>query len=284
MDKKQIREFNETINHIFKMDEREVFSNEIKSLMEEIEKYKLQNCKVLILINFIQYKLNELDSHHELAKEMLKNQKNSQNLNLLNLFSKYCDDHHFLSVKKFMVDVLVEKLVEIKNFNIDQVKNSFKKINSKSQCQQTHGENIVKEESVVKYIESKLDEKKNSSKDFYDNINLTAEDLLLNNHNTNYDNIGSSNNISNLNEYTYDLKIYYSGGAESCSQNCSIKIASPVDLDSFIFYLKKRLGIYEHAKFNILILNKEKQEVQYLNNISQLSIKEVNEIKIVPDD
>lgn len=285
MDNKQTREFNETINHIFKMDEREVFSNEIKSLMEEIEKNKLQSSKVLILINFIQYKLNELDSHHQLAKEMLKTKEyNTENLLLLNIFSKYSDDEYFLSIKKYMIEVLVEKLLLIQNFSIDQVKSSLTKINSK--CQESNGENLFKEESVIKYIESKIDEKKNSSKDNFESLILTADDLLVNtvNQKTNFDNIVNSYDNSNLNEYNYDLKIYYSGGADSCSQNCSIKFSNPVNLETFIFYLKKRLGIYEHAKFNILILNKDKQEVEYLHNISQLSVKDINEIKIVPDE
>lgn len=285
MENKQTREFNETINHIFKMDEKEVFSNEIKSLLEEIEKNKLQSSKVLILINFIQYKLNELDSHHQIAKEMLKTKEyNTENLLLLNIFSKYSDDQYFLNVKKFMIEVLVEKLLLIQNFSIDQVKTSLLKINSK--CQESNGENLFKEESVIKYIESKIDEKKNSSKDNFESLILTADDLLVNtvNQKTNFDNIVNSNDNSNLNEYNYDLKIYYSGGADSCSQNCSIKFSNPVNLETFIFYLKKRLGIYEHAKFNILILNKDKQEVEYLHNISQLSLKDVNEIKIVPDE
>lgn len=285
MDNKQTREFNETINHIFKMDEKEVFSNEIKSLLEEIEKNKLQSSKVLILINFIQYKLNELDSHHQLAKEMLKTKEyNTENLLLLNIFSKYSDDQYFINVKKFMIEVLVEKLLLIQNFSIDQVKTSLTKINSK--CQESNGENLFKEESVIKYIESKIDEKKNSSKDNFESLILTADDLLVNtvNQKTNFDNIVNSNDNSNLNEYIYDLKIYYSGGADSCSQNCSIKFSNPVNLETFIFYLKKRLGIYEHAKFNILILNKDKQEVEYLHNISQLSLKDINEIKIVPDE
>lgn len=285
MDNKQTREFNETINHIFKMDEKEVFSNEIKSLLEEIEKNKLQSSKVLILINFIQYKLNELDSHHQLAKEMLKTKEyNTENLLLLNIFSKYSDDQYFINVKKFMIEVLVEKLLLIQNFSIDQVKTSLTKINSK--CQESNGENLFKEESVIKYIESKIDEKKNSSKDNFESLILTADDLLVNtvNQKTNFDNIVNSNDNSNLNEYIYDLKIYYSGGADSCSQNCSIKFSNPVNLETFIFYLKKRLGIYENAKFNILILNKDKQEVEYLHNISQLSLKDINEIKIVPDE
>ena len=285
MDNKQTREFNETINHIFKMDEKEVFSNEIKSLLEEIEKNKLQSSKVLILINFIQYKLNELDSHHQLAKEMLKTKEyNNENLLLLNIFSKYSDDQYFLNVKKFMIEVLVEKLLLIQNFSIDQVKTSLTKINSK--CQESNGENLFKEESVIKYIESKIDEKKNSSKDNFESLILTADDLLVNtvNQKTNFDNIVNSNDNPNLNEYNYDLKIYYSGGADSYSQNCSIKFSNPVNLETFIFYLKKRLGIYEHAKFNILILNKDKQEVEYLHNISQLSLKDINEIKIVPDE
>lgn len=285
MDNKQTREFNETINHIFKMDEKEVFSNEIKSLLEEIEKNKLQSSKVLILINFIQYKLNELDSHHQLAKEMLKTKEyNTENLLLLNIFSKYSDDQYFINVKKFMIEVLVEKLLLIQNFSIDQVKTSLTKINSK--CQESNGENLFKEESVIKYIESKIDEKKNSSKDNFESLILTADDLLVNtvNQKTNFDNIVNSNDNSNLNEYNYDLKIYYSGGADSCSQNCSIKFSNPVNLETFIFYLKKRLGIYENAKFNILILNKDKQEVEYLHNISQLSLKDINEIKIVPDE
>lgn len=285
MENKQTREFNETINHIFKMDEKEVFSNEIKSLLEEIEKNKLQSSKVLILINFIQYKLNELDSHHQIAKEMLKTKEyNTENLLLLNIFSKYSDDQYFLNVKKFMIEVLVEKLLLIQNFSIDQVKTSLLKINSK--CQESNGENLFKEESVIKYIESKIDEKKNSSKDNFESLILTADDLLVNtvNQKTNFDNIVNSNDNSNLNEYNYDLKIYYSGGADSCSQNCSIIFSNPVNLETFIFYLKKRLGIYEHAKFNILILNKDKQEVEYLHNISQLSLKDVNEIKIVPDE
>jgi len=216
---------------------------------------------------------------------MLKTKEyNTENLLLLNIFSKYSDDQYFLNVKKFMIEVLVEKLLLIQNFSIDQVKTSLLKINSK--CQESNGENLFKEESVIKYIESKIDEKKNSSKDNFESLILTADDLLVNtvNQKTNFDNIVNSNDNSNLNEYNYDLKIYYSGGADSCSQNCSIKFSNPVNLETFIFYLKKRLGIYEHAKFNILILNKDKQEVEYLHNISQLSLKDVNEIKIVPDE
>ena len=275
MDKKQAREFNETINHIFKMNEKEVISNEVKSLIEDIDKNQLQGSKVLILINFIQYKLNELDNHQELAKEMLKHSKEI-NSNVLHIFSQYCDDHNFHSVKKFIVDLLIEKLLEIKNITIDHVKYSFKKISQKSlqnkELQQREG-------NVIKYIESKFEERKTSSKEIFEN--LTPEEIMANPNTFAH---VACNNISFANEFAYDLRIYYLGGADSCSQNCSIKSSTPLDLHSFIFYLKKKLGIYEHAKFKIVILNKEKEETDFLQNISQLSLKDTNELKIVPDD
>jgi hypothetical protein len=87
-----------------------------------------------------------------------------------------------------------------------------------------------------------------------------------------------------ISENKYLLQIFYLDGADSYSQECNIYSQSPLDYNSFIYYLKKKLGIYEHAKFKLILLDSNREERQFLNSVNQLKYDEVNELKIVPFD
>jgi hypothetical protein len=260
------RECTETINHVFKMNEKEVFANELKNLIEEVNKNGLQTSHELIVINFILYKLNEVDQHQDVAKELMTNYNKGKYSN--KMFSQYCDETYFQNIKKYLIEVLIDYLIELDGITLEKITEILKKVRKKNQ------ENFNEDSNIIKYIEGKINDKNKK-------LNTNSDAKIISSKSEKVVPASKSNIVNKIN---YELKIYYLGGANSCSQKCSIVLDSQLDYSTFLFYLKQKLGIYEHAKFKIIILNKNKDEVRFLECISQLNTKDVNELKIVPFD
>jgi len=463
-------DFQDTLNYIFKMNEKEVFTTELHNLIEEIENTHLQIAKVPILINFIQYKLNELCDHMEVAQNLLKSSKldnqDEQSLFIRGIFQQFCKKEYFSGIKEYMMSLLIENLLQIENLDENFLKNCFNsgislnnqagdKITSNNSNNINSNTAKANESTVMNYLENKVLEKEvnknfidnilveekkgtggsnlnvnnsqnniinnsnvisnaNNSYDFTSNFNkfygnqnegsdsrsrrgkkvkngssssattnniynyynyntpnsvnyfnlnnsgntnlnnnnfqnqnythsnfgnnlpqhqpcerrkernnppnsthnVNNNLIVSNNYNHSFQNLHPQNNLNlnftncnnssnnfniqfpsnsiidhpNNNLYTlcetqevrYKLKIFYLDGADSYSQVCNIVSKQGLNFSSFLHCLKKKLGIYEHAKFKLVIVEKNKEEKEFLESVSQLKLDEVNELKIVP--
>jgi hypothetical protein len=256
--------FHESFKNIFKKNEKENFLNEINTLNDDITTNGLTEFKTIININYILFKLYELDNNYELYQEILKEKKNKEvknededEINYADLFKIYINKNKFNDFKRFMIDNLFEYLLKIENINFGVLKSSIEKIVSKMQ----NDEDIrLKENNLLAYLESKIDQLKNNK------LIHTIKDSY------------------NKDKIIYKLNIFYDGGVDSCSQLCNIESRALIDYPTFIYKLKRKLGIYEHSTFKIVILNRNKDEIEILKEIEQLSIDHINLIKIVPFD
>jgi hypothetical protein len=270
----------DTLAYIFKMNLKELFTNEITNLVEEIDSHGVGSCKVPILVNFIQYKLSELENHQKVAESLLLSQ-NSSNVTTKNEFTKFCKKENFNSIRNFMVEILIHKICEMDGVGLELIKFCIIPDSSKASSSQMKLYKIV--EDKYKEINSKK-EKDNTIK--FNNLEKFQKNNIKNSDNRN--NLANNQNNDTLNRnnldnntFTYKLKIYYLDGSDSYFQICNIKSRTALDYQSFIFNLKKKLGIYENARFKIVIME-NKKEKEYFEDISQLISGEINEIKIVP--
>jgi hypothetical protein len=116
-----------------------------------------------------------------------------------------------------------------------------------------------------------------------DNIERTKELIIdhltsLNNH---FDE-AEVNVKTELDEaIVYDIKVVYSEGSDNYPQMIKLKLNKNCDFNTFTRELKKSLDIYEFAKFQIVLMEKN-NDIKFLDNIGDLKIDEENQIKIVP--
>jgi len=253
----------ESFKNILKNNEKENFLNEINTLNEDIATNGLTEFKTIININYILFKLYELDNNYELYNEIVKEKKNKEKnenedeINYAELFKIYVNKNKFNDFKRFMIDTLFDNLLKIENINFDVFKRSIEDMASKMQ----NDDDIkIKENNLLAYLESKMDQAKNN------NLIHFIKDSY------------------NKDKVSYKLNIFYDGGVDSCSQRCIIESKTSIDYPTFIYKLKRKLGIYEHSTFKIVILNRYKDEIEILKEIEQLSTDHINLIKIVPID
>lgn len=309
----------DTLTYIFKLNEKEVFMNEMHNLVEEIENAGIEHCKIYILINFILYKLSELENHKKIAQTILSEAKVRSN----SFIRKFCSRQTFAETKNAMVDVLLDSLVKLDGISLEFLKKTISQNNSESNLTNS-------QEKLLRKLEEKLKEKQaarekavlstskmaNSAK--CDNMN--ANNIYNKNQNTlynsnffddeyefiseNYDkdedenenenetisispkrNIINNINLNALDSvssfFNYKLKIFYLNGSDSYFQLINIKSKANLDYNAFIFRLKKKLGIYENSKFNIILMA-DKREIEFFTDMRQLKMNETTELKIVP--
>jgi hypothetical protein len=103
---------------------------------------------------------------------------------------------------------------------------------------------------------------------------LILENLDLLNNGDIKDEVISPENIS------YNFKIFYSDMNERSPQEITTSLPDNSDLNLLLREIKKALGIYDFAKFQIL-LEKDNQ-YNSLDNMKMLSKYEINNIKLVP--
>jgi len=79
----------------------------------------------------------------------------------------------------------------------------------------------------------------------------------------------------------YDLKVVYSEGSDNYPQLIKLKINKNSDYNTFVRELKKSLDIYEFAKFQIILMEKN-SDFKFVYNLDDLKPNQENHIKIVP--
>lgn len=254
--------FQDSVNNIFKKNEKEIFLNELNTLNDDITASGLAEFRTIINTNYILFKLYELDNNYELYNEMVKEKKNREAENqdevkYADMFKLYTDKEYFYDFKRSIIDALYDNLLKIENININTFKNSIEKIVDKMQ---NDDEIKTKENNLLAYLNSK--------------INQDSKNKMIH----------SIKDSFPTNKIKYRLNIFYDGGVDSCSQRCIIESKSTIDYSTFIHKLKKKLGIYEHSTFKIVILNNNKEEIKILKELEQLNVDRINLIKIVPSD
>jgi hypothetical protein len=116
-----------------------------------------------------------------------------------------------------------------------------------------------------------------------DNIERTKDIIVdhlssINNHFEDAE-VSLNNEIEERN--AYDLKVIYSEGSDNCPQMIKLKINKNSDFITFVRELKKALDIYEFAKFQIVIMEKN-VDLKFLESLKDLKTDSENHIKIVP--
>lgn len=268
--KNKLNDRKQTLDYIFNIDQREVFDNELSTLKENMEINELNAVKNSAMLNFILYKSNELSYHAKLGESLKSSNKNS-------IVSEYLEKENFKNSLRHIA----------KYMNDYHIKDAFKdEVICKNKMEVDKIENVA----VKTEFETEVDQ--------FLYYQPTAE----RNHNDNDGNVLNENNIPNLkqginceNRYKnddrnilkkkiiYKLKIFYLDGSDNSAQLCNIETHEEINFESFINQLKKQLGIYEYAKFKILLLEHSNYNKIFLQELSQLRRDEINEIKIIPN-
>ena len=319
--KSKSNDMKQTLDYIFNIDQREVFENELNCLKEEIENNNLDLVKIPAIMNFVIYKANELNFHSKLSESLITSSKNSviedylikENFSATNKhISNFVKNHNLISFSKYntTVDNKLDTKIQKEN-NPNKCENevdSFLKFDSNN-LKEDKGNFFSKIEnegihffvktsdanfSIIKN-ETKSESLHNSEKkenSLGNNLNSNSHKGLINK-DANFESLIRINNKEDKTKSTtinipykkkivYQLKIFYLDGSENSAQFCNIEIEENCELNSFILQLKKQLGIYEYAKFKIVLMNELSNHRIYLKDLSQLKTNQVNEIKIIP--
>jgi len=319
--KSKSNEMKQTLDYIFNIDQREVFENELNCLKEEIENNNLDLVKIPAIMNFVIYKANELNFHSRLSESLIARSKNSVFEDYLKKeifsatnehMSNFVKNNKLMSFSKYSTTADNKLDIKIQEDNsINKCENevdSFLKFDSNNlkddkgnffSNNDKEGNNILVKTSDANFSIIK-NESKNESLYISEKIeNSLANDINSNsqirliNQDPNYQSLIGKNkqedktkstiiNIPYKKKIVYQLKIFYLDGSENSAQFCNIKIEENVDFNTFILQLKKQLGIYEYAKFKIVLINELSNHKVYLKDLSQLKTNQVNEIKIIP--
>ena len=239
----------ETIKFIFQIKEKDVFDNEYETLAEEVKEKSYKKIKPLILSNFISSKINDLNENYSYSKKFLK-----------------------FSNDNFKIDL--SHLIDI-----DQFKNTRNLMSDKLKCSLNMSKNSIKEDlEKLSFLGKKKNREDDGKEDSFDFTDISNRDNLENeqkndnnNNNINCDNKVSSklanNNSSNFAEsynksietsFDYNLKIFYFDGNDSVPQMLKIEMNDMMNYENFIYLLKKKLGIYEYAKFKLVSVKNNK--------------------------
>jgi hypothetical protein len=274
-------ELHATLEAIFRIDEKSAFRSEYENLQHEIESKGLGESRIFILVNFLLYKLYLLDEFNKRRLEVVNDPFVRDRIpNLYNKILTQFTDEYFFTHKKFLLDVLVDLIVSLEEFNEDLLRSVLYnqnddiinyllqkiKIKNETMNKIKFESRIVKDPSKSTYFETNNRDKGCASLgykySFYSNCSLQK-----------------SIRDGELKEYRCEIS--YLGGNDVRTQ--VLVVRSKEDYKAFLFHIKKKLDIYEHAKFKILICGKKpKQKV--FRNIKQLKINRTNRLKIVPYD
>jgi hypothetical protein len=318
--KAKSNEFKHTLDYIFNIDQKEVFDNELNCLKEEIEINNLNLLKIPAIMNFVIYKTNELNFHSKLAESLKNSSKNSviedylakENFsrtskhianNVRNNNMTIMANVDSVKEKKSDVKIQEENITnncenEVDSFfifdsnNLNQDEGHFFTNNNNDR----HNNYVKTSDPNFSLINSGSDvqlhniEKIENS--LVNNCNFNQQ-IEFNNKNPNFECLNCNSNYVDKTKSTlinipykkkivYKFKIFYLDGSDNSAQLCNVEIDENVDFSTFVLQLKKQLGIYEYAKFKIVLLDKSSYHQKYLKDLSQLKTNEVNEIKIIP--
>jgi len=243
------------LDEIFQVNDREIFLRELQEMEESITANNLEEQKEIILTNFIFSKVEEINTQIFLALQ-IKNKKDSLEETLHELKSKINVDN-MLKDRDFILNKAHERLSVLGS----AVDNCIK---------------VKSNSTMIIGSDNNIDNQVTSSK-INSNNNLNN---ILSNVNNNAQSFNVQNNMNNI---MLKFKVYYFDGSEIQPQIVKFQVRENINFDDFMNIFKKNLGIYEFAKFKILILL-NKKEIKFLADCKELKIDQFNEIKIVPED
>jgi len=281
----------DSLKNIFQTKEKDIIDIEYNSLTQDYSSENFLNLQPFILSKYIQSKFLNIKSNYELINNYL-NESESHKLNL----KDYLDLKELRNAQEYMIKKLNLNLKSCKDLlNEDMKKLSFLKkkrdfdsINEKKK-EYSSSDGFIDEQQ----INTKLNNKKNLIKEenfkedeyhYFDNFeNVTNEKQRKINQE-----LSESNNKINRNSIEKEgpslkLKISYAGANDSYPQFLTFKTKEFSDFGKFLTVLKKKLGIYEFAKFKLVFIYNG-TECYFLNSVNQFFLDRINEIKVVPED
>lgn len=217
----------ETIKFIFKTKEKDVFKNEFDKLNEELKSENFKTIKSFILSNFVSTKISQLNEQHDFTKHILK-KSNNFDLNIEN----HLDIDQYQQAKNIMTDDFKSYLNLCKK-SIDNDFNNLSFLNK------------------ITNRENNFVENENEINNLCKNLQPIKKQYEINNK-------SSSDTDSEETITQYQLKITYQDGSESYPQFLKISNQEFSTFENFIYILKRKLGIYEYAKFKLVYLENNK--------------------------
>jgi hypothetical protein len=296
----ELLDIDETIKYIFKTKDKDVFNTEYNLLLEDLKSENFSKIKPFILTNFIQSKILQLNQQNEFIKDYLNNSVSDKfNLKINNDLS----EEHILA-KRCMMQKLNINISKCKDFinedlnkltflnkkrNVDQQIVSNKDLNENDYISLKYGEKSVSIFDLLNNIQDQLMFESNTINIEKNDIQQERVDIIenLNTKNSqklniiNYDNI--CDDINNLKKTDIKLKLTYADGSDSFPQYLNICLFECLDFEKFLIVLKKKLGIFEYARFKLIFMD-ENREKFFIKSINQFNFDKVNEVKIVPFD
>lgn len=272
----------ETIKFIFQIKEKEVFDNEYEMLTEEMQEEAYEKIKPLILSNFNSEKIKQLNQNYSYSNKFLKYSNENFKIDLSNLI----DINQYTNTRNLIFDKFRQNLNFCKNSikedlaNLSYIGKKRDRKNDLENKDKSHdnSNNINNIDANVNNVNKKYSY--NFEEDNKDNVNNKTLNLNDNDNskvnfiqNKEFEsdlqddknlNLSKFAKISNFTESEksdkisseYNLKITYFDGNDSLPQKLKIKINRKINFENFIFSLKKKLGIYEYAKFRLVSLKK----------------------------
>lgn len=210
----------DSMDSIFSINEKDMFISELGQVLEEIKRYKLFHIRDAILINFILFKLEELDNTQRKATKLLKDRLKLHGSLNFNMYKEAND---------YMIEYLLNTMIESPDkICIEKLKNLSGFVNN-----DTHSQ------ILQRFIEKST--KLNGS------CQKNSEDF-------------SNNQI--IQSVCYKLRVSYLESSDAYVQNLEINLEPRHnELNHFLSILRKKLGIYEFAKFKILIFADRKGKI-----------------------
>lgn len=258
---KHMVDLKDSLNFIFKLKEQEIFDNEYKKLEEELQSDIYKKIKPFIVSNFISTKLSNLNEQYATTKQFLR-KYNNPDFNL----KDYIDLDEYKSTSDYMAQEL--------NVNLEKCKNSINEDYKKIVLLQSKAnlkDPLISSENF-KYLDLDKKSKIHSNEGIINTEN--NGEINQNNNNNLYNNVDCLYNDSfksrdyqgynkNLNSCVssplqIQLKITYFDGCDTNPQFLNISTEEFSNMDNFLYIFKKRLGIYEYAKFKVIILENNK--------------------------
>jgi hypothetical protein len=267
-------ELKATLNAIFKINEKAAFLSEYQNLLYEIESKGMGEVRIFIQVNFVLYKLYCIDEFNRRRLEIINDPYIKLRIpHLMQKITSEFNDDYFYQHKKFLLDVLVDLIVSLDEFNEELFRSVLYNQNQDVANYLMEKTKMKKEMTNQMKYESTF---KNHSKSTNFETNNRDKGYVAYKDSP-FSNFCFQKCNQEIEVKEYHCEISYLGGNDLRTQIVVIK--SKVDYNTFLFNLKKKLDIYEHAKFKILIFE---EKAKVFKNINQLKINDTNRLKIVP--
>jgi len=136
------------------------------------------------------------------------------------------------------------------------------------------------------YLIDNMNLKKKENKAFCENKNSCSIEEPSNKNNSSNNNQDSNKNTITIKDEEppeVKIKLTYADGKDSFPQYLSISTNEFQTFDEFLSVFKKKLGIYQYARFKLLCILRGK-ECYCITSVQHLYLDRVNEIKLVPED